>query len=79
MTGATDAAAGAAPLEVMTAIAEALVATAVGIGIAIPAVATYNTFQRQAKTIIANTEALSRVLLAHLVAEEYDDAAAEAE
>jgi biopolymer transport protein ExbB len=80
MTGATEAAAAAAaPLEVMTAIAEALVATAVGIGIAIPAVAAYNTFQRQAKTIIANTEALSRVLLAHLVAEEYDDAAAEAE
>jgi biopolymer transport protein ExbB len=71
----TAAATGAAPLEVMTAIAEALVATAVGIGIAIPAVATYNYFQRQAKTIIANTEALSRVLLAHLVAEEYDDAA----
>ena len=74
-TTETAAAAATAPLEVMTAIAEALVATAVGIGIAIPAVATYNYFQRQAKTIIANTEALSRVLLAHLVAEEYDDAA----
>ncbi len=72
---AETAATGAAPLEVMTAIAEALVATAVGIGIAIPAVATYNYFQRQAKTIIANTEALSRVLLAHLVAEEYEEGA----
>ncbi len=74
-TTETAAAAATAPLEVMTAIAEALVATAVGIGIAIPAVATFNYFQRQAKTIVANTEALSRVLLAHLVAEEYDDPA----
>jgi biopolymer transport protein ExbB len=59
-----------APQEVMTAIAEALVATAVGIAVAIPAVATYNLFQRQARSILANTEALSRVLLAHLVAVE---------
>jgi len=57
-----------APQEVMTAIAEALVATAVGLLVAIPAVAMYNVFQRQAKAILANTEALSRVLLAHLVA-----------
>ena len=28
----------------------------------------YNVFQRKAKAILANTEALSRVLLAHLVA-----------
>ena len=55
------------------------VCLAVGIGIAIPAVATYNYFQRTAKTIIANTEALSRVLLAHLVAEVYDDEDAPAE
>jgi biopolymer transport protein ExbB len=59
-----------APQEVMTAIAEALVATAVGLLVAIPAVAMYNVFQRQAKAILANTEALSRVLLAHLVAVE---------
>jgi biopolymer transport protein ExbB len=57
-----------APAEVMAAIAEALVATAVGIGVAIPAVAAYNYFNRQAKAILANTEALSRVLLAHLAA-----------
>ncbi len=57
-----------APQEVMAAIAEALVATAVGLAVAIPAVAMYNLFQRQAKAILANTEALSRVLLAHLVA-----------
>jgi biopolymer transport protein ExbB len=58
-----------APQEVMTAIAEALVATAVGLAVAIPAVVMYNLFQRQSKSILANTEALSRVLLAHLVAE----------
>jgi biopolymer transport protein ExbB len=57
-----------APQEVMSAIAEALVATAVGLAVAIPAVAMYNFFQRQSKSILANTEALSRVLLAHLMA-----------
>jgi biopolymer transport protein ExbB len=58
-----------APTEVMAAIAEALVATAVGLAVAIPAVAMYNVFQRSARGILANTDALSRVLLAHLVAE----------
>lgn len=57
-----------APQEVMSAIAEALVATAVGLAVAIPAVAMYNFFQRQAKSILANTEALTRVLLSHLSA-----------
>ena len=64
------AASGMAPQEVMAAIAEALVATAIGLAVAIPAVAMYNVFQRHAKSILANTEALSRVLLAHLVAED---------
>ena len=66
---AAQAAAGGAPEEVMAAIAEALVATAVGLVVAIPAVAMFNVFQRQAKSILANTEALSRVLLAYLVAD----------
>lgn len=60
---------GGTPQEVMAAIAEALVATAVGLFVAIPAVVMYNLFQRQAKAILANTEALSKVLLAHLVSE----------
>lgn len=60
------AAAGTAPQEVMAAIAEALVATAVGLAVAIPAVATYNFFQRRIKSILGNTEALSKVLLAYL-------------
>jgi biopolymer transport protein ExbB len=57
-----------APREVMGSISEALVATAVGIAIAIPAVAANNFFQRTIKNILANTEALTRVLLAHLKA-----------
>jgi biopolymer transport protein ExbB len=68
LAAAAEAAAGMAPQEVMTAIAEALVATAVGLAVAIPAVATYNYFVRQMKSTLGNTEALSRVLLAHLVA-----------
>jgi len=66
---ATTAASTMAPQAVMAAIAEALVATAVGLAVAIPAVVMYNLFQRQSKSILANTEALSRVLLAHLVAD----------
>jgi biopolymer transport protein ExbB len=66
--GAAAASSGA-PQQVMAAIAEALVATAVGLIVAIPAVAMYNVFQRQARSILANTEALSRVLMAHLVAD----------
>ena len=57
-----------APQAVMTNIAEALVATAVGILVAIPAVAAFNMFQRIVKTTAANTDALSHVLLAHLKA-----------
>ena len=56
----------AVPTEVMSSIAEALVATAVGLLVAIPAVAAFNWFQRRIKAIHGNTEALSRVLLVHL-------------
>lgn len=59
--------AGSAPQEVMAAIAEALVATAVGLAVAIPAVVMYNYYQRHSRAILANTEALSRVLLSQLV------------
>jgi biopolymer transport protein ExbB len=65
---ASEAVQGMAPQEVMAAIAEALVATAVGLFVAIPAVAMYNIFQRRLKSILANTDALGSVLLAHLVA-----------
>jgi biopolymer transport protein ExbB len=52
---------------VMTSIGEALVATAVGLAVAIPAVAGFNYFQRRIKVIATNADALGRVLLAHLV------------
>jgi biopolymer transport protein ExbB len=53
---------------VMRNIAEALVATAVGLIVAIPAVFAFNTFQRIVKTTLSNTDALGHVLLAHLKA-----------
>jgi biopolymer transport protein ExbB len=58
-----------APQAVMSNIAEALVATAVGLLVAIPAVFAFNTFQRLVKTTLANTDALAHILLAHLRAE----------
>jgi biopolymer transport protein ExbB len=64
---ATNAASQMVSKGVMAAIAEALVATAIGIFVAIPAVAANNAFQRITKGILANTEALSRTLVAHLV------------
>jgi biopolymer transport protein ExbB len=57
-----------APEAVMGRISEALVATAIGILIAIPAVAAFNAFQRVVKGTLANTDALGHLLLAHLKA-----------
>lgn len=57
-----------APEAVMARISEALVATAIGILIAIPAVAAFNAFQRVVRGTVANTDALGHVLLAHLKA-----------
>jgi biopolymer transport protein ExbB len=68
----------AAPTEVMSSIAEALVATAIGLAVAIPAVAAYNYFQRLIKSTVTNTDALSRVLLAHLKSETGEPALATA-
>jgi biopolymer transport protein ExbB len=66
----TMAAAGSqvAPEAVMNNIAEALVATAVGLLVAIPAVASFNAFQRVVRATLSNTDALGHVLLAHLKA-----------
>jgi biopolymer transport protein ExbB len=58
-----------APAAVMGSISEALVATAIGIAVAIPAVAANNYFQRATRRVLANTEALSKVLLAHMKAD----------
>lgn len=50
----------------MGSIAEALVATAIGLLVAIPAVAAYNAFQRRIKSTLSNAETLTRLLLARL-------------
>lgn len=54
---------------VLAGIAEALVATAVGLLVALPAVALFNMFQRRIRSQLAASEALSRVVLAHAKAE----------
>ena len=74
----TAAATQVAPEAVMTNISEALVATAVGLLVAIPAVAAFNWFQRIVRATLANTDALGHVLLAHLKATGTADADVEA-
>jgi biopolymer transport protein ExbB len=56
----------AATEGVMSSIAEALVATAIGLCVAIPAVAAFNWFQRRIRSITANSEALAHLMLIHL-------------
>ncbi len=68
--GTNPAAGNAAQQAVMAGIAEALVSTAIGLVVAIPSVAAYNYFQRRITSVMANAEALTDVLLAHLSAEE---------
>jgi biopolymer transport protein ExbB/TolQ len=51
---------------VMAGIAEALIATAVGLLVAIPAVVAYNIFKGMVKDATTNTDSLTRVLMAEL-------------
>ena len=51
---------------VMAGIAEALIATAVGLLVAIPAVVAYNVFKGMVKDATTNTDSLTRVLMAEL-------------
>lgn len=51
---------------IMGSISEALVATAVGLFVAIPSVVAYNTFRTRVKRATIDTEALSAMVLAHL-------------
>ncbi len=51
---------------VMSGIAEALVATAVGLLVAIPAVMAYNFFHRRLHAILERSQRLSRILLTYL-------------
>lgn len=66
LASAVGAAASLAPERVMGTIAEALVATAVGLVVAIPAVAAFNYFQGRVTATLADAETLGHVLLAHL-------------
>ena len=50
----------------MSGISEALVATAAGAFVAIPAVVAFNAYNRRLKTIVARTEALGQAFVAHL-------------
>lgn len=58
--------AGAGAQTVTAGISEALVATAVGILVAIPAVVAYNLFQRKVKTALAEAEAMKSFLVGKL-------------
>jgi len=55
---------------VMAGIAEALIATAVGLLVAIPAVIAYNVFKSRVKAATTDCQTLSRILLAELKAVE---------
>ena len=59
-------AAGAGPEVVMAGLSEALVATAVGLLVAIPAVIAYNYLQKRVDDLMDQTQALVHLLLAQL-------------
>jgi biopolymer transport protein ExbB len=63
---------------VMSGIAEALVATGVGLLVALPSVAMYNALIRHVETAVAGAEAVSREVIACLKAPGRGDAAQEA-
>lgn len=58
---------------VMATLSQALAATAVGLLVALPAVAVFNYFNRRIKTMQIGAEALVHVLLAHLKHPSYTD------
>lgn len=58
------------PSVVMSGVSEALVATAVGLIVAIPAVIAYNYFQRRVKEFVTQMDAASKMLLVFMKSEE---------
>jgi biopolymer transport protein ExbB len=66
MADMSTSAGGQASRAVMAGISEALIATAVGLMVALPAVAAYNYFQRVLKTRTQSAEALGGELIAQL-------------
>jgi biopolymer transport protein ExbB/TolQ len=55
-----------AATSVMSGISEALVATAIGLMVAIPAVVLYNYFQRMNKTQVSNLQSMGHLMLSRL-------------
>jgi biopolymer transport protein ExbB len=68
-----DASGGQLTSGLMAEIGEALVATAVGLLVALPAVAAFNTFQRAIAVRLSQGDALGRQLVAHLYTLKYED------
>jgi biopolymer transport protein ExbB/TolQ len=66
---------GAGAAAVMAGLSEALVATAVGIFVAIPAVVAFNGFNRRLRTVVTRAEALAHALASHLQKDEVRAAA----
>jgi len=69
------AAKGAGAAAVMSGLSEALVATAVGIFVAIPAVVAFNAYNRRLRTVVTGAEALAHALASHLRRDEGRDTA----
>lgn len=67
--GAANVKGAAIQQTVMAGISEALVATAVGLAVAIPAVVAFNVFNRQLKTLTSRTNALGHALVGSLRAQ----------
>src|SRR3954468_9885460 len=61
---ATQGTAGAGASTVMSGISEALVATAIGLLVAIPAVVAFNYFQRRVRTRVARADEIAHAILA---------------
>lgn len=62
------------PSVVMAGVSEALVATAVGLLVAIPAVIAYNYFQRRVKEFVTQMEAASQIVLVYIKSERRTEA-----
>ncbi|MBI5243319.1 MAG: MotA/TolQ/ExbB proton channel family protein [Elusimicrobia bacterium] len=65
---------GSGPEVVMQGLSEALVATAVGLFVAIPCVVGFNYFSKNVRDLLGQTESLGRILLAHIRTEKADRA-----
>ncbi|MBI5211132.1 MAG: MotA/TolQ/ExbB proton channel family protein [Elusimicrobia bacterium] len=58
--------ASAGPEVVMKGLSEALIATAVGLFVAIPCVVAFNYYQKKVRDLMAGTEALAKLMLAQI-------------